>query len=221
MISAGVATCPPETPVDASGCRVRTAKGALSGLGDVSVSYTWSYRVGPPTCPSTDLAKPLATTGKLVVAGKGEIGFTVAEGKRCVEAEPLRDEPQDFTITGGTGTYEGASGNGTLDRALEGGRGYEAWAGTIVVPGHEFDVTPPALSGAASKTVRAPKGAKRVRVSYTVTAADATDGKVAATCLPRSGSQFTVGRTRVKCAATDSSANTASASFTVTVKAPR
>jgi hypothetical protein len=177
--------------------------------------------MGPPTCPSADVGKPLTTTGKLVVAGKGEIRFTIADGRRCIDIEPIRDEPQDFTITGGTGAYEGASGNGTLDRALTGGRGSETWSGTLVVPGLEFDLTPPTLAGATSKTVRAYKGAKHVRVTYTVTATDAKDGNVPTACTPRSGSQFRIGRTNVKCAATDTSANTVSASFTVTVKPSR
>jgi hypothetical protein len=38
---------------------------------------------------------------------------------------------------------------------------------------------------------------------------------------PRSGSRFRVGRTRVTCSATDTSANTRKATFTVTVKPRR
>ena len=219
MVSTSLAACPREAPADASGCRARTGKGSFPGLGGVSESYNWFYRLGPPTCPSPDVGKPLATTGRLVVAGKGEILFALADGKRCVEEEPMRNEPQDFTITGGTGAYEGASGNGTFDRSLSGGLGAETWTGTLVVPAHEFDVGPPALSGATPKTVRAPKGAKRLRVTYSVAASDATDGKVPVTCVPRSGGRFPIGRTVVKCSATGSSANTASASFTVTVRA--
>jgi len=51
-----------------------------------------------------------------------------------------------------------------------------------------------------------------------VAAHDDVDGTVPVTCAPRSGSFFPVGRTRVRCAATDKSANTATASFTVTVR---
>ena len=209
--------CPPgvtATPVH------RAPAGTVSGLGRVTETYTWSYRMGPPTCPS-GVGKPLATTGRLVVAGRGEIYFALADGARCIDQEPLRNEPQDFTITGGTGTYDGASGSGTLERAVSAGRGTERWIGTLVVPGVEFDVTPPTLSGTTSKTVRAPKGAKRVRVTYTVTASDAVDGQVPVTCVPRSGSRFPIGRTVVRCSATDSSANTSTAKFIVTVRPRR
>ena len=207
--------CPPQIAADA--CAPRTGAGPVPGLGSVTETYTWSYRMGPPTCPA-GLGKPLATTGRLVVAGRGEIQFAIADGARCIIQEPLRNEPQDFTITGGTGTYVGASGSGILERAVSAGRGTEKWIGTLVVPGLEFDVVPPALSRATSKTVRAPKGAKRVRVTYTVTASDVVDGPVRVTCAPRSGSRFPIGRTVVRCSAMDSSANTSTARFTVTVR---
>ena len=210
--------CPPSILADA--CAPRTGAGLVPGLGSVTETYTWSFRMGPPACPP-DRGKPRATTGRLVVAGKGEIYFAIADGARCIEQEPLRNEPQDFTITGGTGTYDGATGSGTLERSVSAGVGTERWIGTLVVPGLEFDVTPPTLSGATSKTVRAPKGAKRVRVAYTVTASDAVDGRVPVSCVPRSRSRFTIGRTVVRCSATDSSANTSPAVFTVTVRKAR
>jgi hypothetical protein len=90
-----------------------------------------------------------------------------------------------------------------------------------VVPGLELDLAPPTFSGAKSKTVRAPKGATRVRVKYNVTARDAVDGPIPVSCGPRSGSRFEVGRTIVICEATDTSVNTAQARFAVTVKKKR
>jgi HYR domain len=206
--------CPPEAPPGAD-CHPRTGTGSVSGLGNVTATYTWFFAMGD--CPST-LVKPLATTGRLVVAGKGEIDFAVADGARCVEQEPVRNEPQDFTITGGTGTYQGASGGGTVERSLSGGRGVERWTGTLTVPGLEFDITPPTIAGAVAKTVRARKGARRVRVRYKVTARDAADGPIAVACLPRSGSWFAIGRRTVTCRARDSSGNSRRARFVVTVK---
>ena len=219
VVSKGV-ECPSGQPPDATACRARAGEGLVSGLGSVSETYTWSYRMGPPTCSAT-VGKPLATTGRLVVAGKGEIHFALAEGAQCIDEEPMRNEPQDFTITGGTGTYQGASGSGTVERALSAGRGTETWTGTLIVPGVEFDVTPPTLSGARSKTVRAPKGAKSMRVAYRVTARDDVYGVVPASCSPRSGSRFPIGRTVVTCAASDTSGNTATAKFLITVKKGR
>jgi hypothetical protein len=217
VVSAPLVQCPADAPLDATECRARTGQGLVSGLGSVSETYTWSFRMGPPTCPP-EVGKPLATTGRLVFRGKGEIHFALADGARCIDQLPLRNEPQDFTITGGTGTYEGASGSGTVKRSLSAGTGSETWEGTLVVPGVEFDVTPPSLSGARSKTVRAPKDAKRVRVTYNVTASDAVDGHVPVTCVPRSGSRLPIGRTVVGCSATDTSGNTRSARFPIMIR---
>jgi len=205
--------CPPGAPPDAD-CRIRTGRGSAQGLGNVLENYVWSF--ASPGCP-TNLVKPLATTGRIIVPGKGELQFALAEGARCVDVEPVRNEPQSFTIMGGTGVYASATGSGTVERSLSGGVGTETWTGTLTVPAVEFDLTPPTMTGATSKKVRAPRGAKSVRVVYKVTANDSADGQVPVDCTPRSGSRFRVGRTTVRCSATDSSANTANASFRVTV----
>jgi len=165
------------------------------------------------------LAYPL----RLAVAGKGDLEVAVADGECLV---PAYNSPQRFTVTGGTGIYAGASGGGTLERQLgeptsTGRYGRETWTGTLVVPGLEFDLTRPTLTGAANKTVKAKKGAKSARVVFRVTAKDDRDGTLPVACAPSSGSRFRIGRTRVACSATDSSGNTATASFTVTVKVKR
>ena len=129
--------------------------------------------------------------------------------------------PQSFTITGGTGTYDGASGSGMLEHDVMYGQGNETWTGTLAVPGLEFDVTPPMLTGARSKTVRVSKRAKSARVTYKVTARDAVDGQVRVACQPHSGARFPIGRTFVRCEATDSSGNTGGARFVVRVKRGR
>src|SRR5262245_35365442 len=196
--------CPPSTPPDAA-CRTRTGRGNIPGLGAASVNYVWSR--ASSGCPP-NLMKPLATTGLIVVAGKGELRFALAEGSRCVDQEAVRNEPQNFTITGGTGAYASATGSGTVERSLiPPGVGTETWTGTLIAPGVEFDLTPPTMSGATSKTVRARRGAKSARVVYKVTATDTADGQVPVDCTPRSRSRFPIGRTTVRCSATDSSAN--------------
>ena len=52
---------------------------------------------------------------------------------------------------------------------------------------------------------------------FMTSAVDVVDGYLRANCVPASGSMFAIGTTTVTCSATDSSANTGSASFTVTV----
>jgi HYR domain/HYDIN/CFA65/VesB-like, Ig-like domain len=55
-------------------------------------------------------------------------------------------------------------------------------------------------------------------VRYVVTAVDDVDGQVPAACRPTSGSRFPLGTTRISCAASDRSGNTASDGFTITVR---
>jgi HYR domain len=94
-------------------------------------------------------------------------------------------------------------------------------SGVLDGPGLALDTSAPALSGAGNVTVNAPRGKRRARVSFFVRATDAVDGIVPVACTRRSGSFFKLGRTKVSCSATDSSANTGTASFTVTVKRSR
>jgi HYR domain len=235
LMSASV-PCPADVPPNTTECRALTVQTnyPVPGLGSVSEStYTLPLGLGPPTCPA-DLGKPLPTTGELIVAGKGEIAFALSEGARCVVSEEAWEEPQEFTITGGTGPFAPASGRGTLVRGDGDFLGEdfvedygETWSGTLTVPGLHFTV--PRLNGAAAKTVRAAKGAKSARVTFEVTVTDDERADVSVSCWPRSGSRFPLGKTSVLCAATDSggnwvtdfSGNTATATFTVTVKRHR
>ena len=210
-----IGACPPAAPAG-SDCHARTGTGSVSGLGRITSTYTWFYGAGSD-CASP-LVKPLATTGQLVVAGKGTIEVVIADGPQCVEAEPVTNEPQEFTITGGSGRYQGASGHGRIERSFRPGRGVESWEGVLDVAGIDFDTTPPVITGAVSRTVKARAGAKRARVKYKPTASDAVDGAVGVTCTPRSGRFFKIGRTTVRCTASDTSGNTSTARFVVTVR---
>ncbi|HEV8251430.1 MAG TPA: HYR domain-containing protein [Gaiellaceae bacterium] len=162
-----------------------------------------------------------ATVARFGIPGKGAIDVRI-DGTGCLlrDGNALRASGA-FTIVGGSGIYAGASGGGTISHdswGPPGWNGTDTWTGTLVVPGLEFDVTPPTLSGARSKTVRAPKGRKRARVGYSVTATDDIDDGVPVSCEPRSGSYFPIGRTRVRCSAVDTSGNPIAAAFWITVK---
>ena len=155
-----------------------------------------------------------------LVAGKGEIDLAVAtSGCWTSDNFPLAA----LAVTGGTGVYAGATGSGTLEYHLANitgpltGNRNITWAGTLIVPGLAFDTTPPQIGAATSQVVKT-KSAAGAKVRYSATATDATDGVVPAACLPKSGSLFPVGRTTVTCNPTDSSGNTTTARFVVTVK---
>ncbi len=78
------------------------------------------------------------------------------------------------------------------------------------------DIGSPTLSLPANITAEA-TSASGVLVSYTVTASDVVDGALTASCTPLSGTTFALGDTIVNCSATDSSNQTTSGSFSVTV----
>lgn len=210
----------------ANNCDARTDDGLFPGLGSVTASYTFPMDWGEAPC-SVEFGKALAYSVRLDVAGKGAIDVAVSEATDCVLIENIGTQTQAFTVTSGTGIYAGASGSGTLTRALggvadDGARhGYEIWHGTLAVPGLAFDLVAPKISRATSRTVVVRRHAKRVRVRFNVTATDDVDGPVPVTCKPRSGTRFRIGQRRVQCSTTDTSANLATASFRITVRRHR
>jgi len=218
-------TCPQGTPPEADECFARTGGGVVPGLGMVAEAYTFIVDTNSPSCPTGDVLLPAA--GRLTVAGKGEIAVALAGPPDCyVPSESVRQAKQPFTVTGGTGRFVGASGSGVVEHDTQptgsgGSSGSDTWVGTLAVPGIAFDLTPPVLTGAIAKSVRAPRGKTRVRVAYRVNSLDDVDGAVGVTCVPRSRSWFRIGRKTVKCSTTDKSGNAARAKFIVTVKRRR
>ena len=79
------------------------------------------------------------------------------------------------------------------------------------------DTTPPVLALPGNLTVEATGPAGAV-ANYTASATDETDGAVVVTLNPASGSTFPLGTTTVNASAKDAAGNTASGSFTVTVR---
>jgi hypothetical protein len=207
--------CPAGTP-DSIICFQNMNKGVIPGLGRVS-EQNMNFVEDPDTSCERWHSSPVLT-----VPGKGEIDLSLHQAGDCViPTTGILTASLVFTVTGGTGIYAGASGSGTvLTRGTPGSTNTDSdiLDGSLTVPGLEFDLTPPVLKGAVSKIALAPRKAKGIRVRYTVTARDAVDGSVAVACKPRSGSRFRIGRTKIRCSATDSSGNTATATFTVTVK---
>ncbi len=216
------AACPPGFSKTTE-CHPRTGQGTVSGLGSVTETYSYDTTIAAPECGG--LVKVLGHTAVFGVEGKGEIRFAVAEAPHCFSADAGLRATQTFTVTGGTGIYTVASGSGRIERRAsfteDGAIGVDTWIGTLIVPSLEFDVTPPTLSGATSKTVRIPKKTRSVRVTYNVTATDNAEASVPVACKPSSGTRFRPGRTTVTCSATDSSGNIGTAAFAITVKRGR
>lgn len=209
--------CPPGKPVNVA-CIRFLGKGPIAGLGMARTTYVKTIESNG--CPVTQHNDAVIT-----VPGEGTLTLT-RPGKACGKTAPARVGPLTYAITAGTGAYEGATGSlvyrGSVGEADFScgpcGTGEDSWQGTITLPGlDQFELTPPKIFGAVSKTVRAPDGAKGARVSYALKAVDAVDGPRPVTCSPRPGSIFKVGRTIVTCEAVDLNGNTATATFTITV----
>jgi hypothetical protein len=210
--------CPPETPPDVEECRRYVGAAAVRGLGRATEAYTkviGDQRACPPESP---VAAPRSAV--IEVVGKGRIELSLP-GPICRPRGPGRVGPLNATISGGSGSYAGASGSLAFESNVGLGPSQDKWTGSLTVPGLDFDLVPPVLRGARSRTMRAPRNAKRIRVVYAVTARDAVDGVVPAACNPRSGSRFRLGRTVVRCSATDSSANSTTKRFAITVERAR
>jgi hypothetical protein len=215
--------CPPGTPPTIE-CYSRSGNATIRGLGALTESYPYTIDGSPAGC-AVGQVRVLPSTVHLSVAGKGEIELGL-DGSGCLDRVPPAPVQgvERFTVTSGSGTYAGATGEGTIVTVSNGPpawSGRDTWTGTLVVPGLDFDLTAPIVTGARNRTVRAPRGKKRVRVKYAVSARDDVDGAVRAACLPKSGSWFGVGRTRVRCSAADTSGNESRAAFLVVVKRAR
>jgi hypothetical protein len=212
--------CPPGTREHVECVGFRGVKD-VPGLGRITETYVKT--LGEDNgCSVTQFR-----TALLEIAGKGAINLSLDGGPHCGPPAPAEAGPFTLRISGGSGIYAGASGSLVFrssvyagNPACRCGSATDSLTGTLTVPGLEFDLTPPVLTGATSKVIRARKGAKRVRVRYPLKARDAADGTVSVECRPRSGSYFKLGRTKVSCSATDSSANTTRARFTITVRRP-
>ncbi len=190
----------------------------VSGLGNVTFApYTFYWDDFGSPCGHVHAQIPI------LVAGKGEIDLAVAV-TGCWTGDNF--PPTAVTVSGGSGRYAGASGSGMLEfhtanitGPLTGSRSV-TWTGTLNVDGLTFDTTAPQIAGATSRIVKT-RLAAGARVRYSVSATDAADGPVPAACSPKSGSVFRPGRTTVTCTSADSSGNSATARFVVTVKRVR
>jgi len=101
-----------------------------------------------------------------------------------------------------------SAGNSTSDSVPPGDASY-----TLIVA----DVTAPSISVPGDLTVTA-DNASGATVTYSVTATDNADPSPVLSCTPDSGTLFAFGATTVTCDAQDTSGNTATASFVVTVQ---
>jgi len=88
----------------------------------------------------------------------------------------------------------------------------ESFTVTII----EEDTTPPVIIVQSDMVVNTTIN-NPLPVTFSVSVSDDLDGNIVPTCVPSSGSDFPIGKTKVTCTATDTSGNTSSESFSITV----
>jgi HYR domain len=202
-------TCPPGSSVGTE-CFQYSAGKIVPGLGRTSLAWNETIdRTG-----SCGVWKVLDGSW---ITPKGTIPFSgTSEG--CPSVNEGTGATVQITFAPGS---SGASGTATakFGRANVSAVKTEPvrWSGTLAIPNVTFDTTPPQIAHVANKVVKIHRG-HRGRAFYKVAATDAVDGLLKAKCRPRSGSFFPIGRTRVRCSATDTSGNTATTSFLVIIK---
>lgn len=157
--------------------------------------------VGPVlTLPGSIVAQATSPSGAVVTYSAS--ATDAISGAATVTCDP----PSGSTFPIGTTTVQCSAQDASFNIA------YGSFDITVSV-----DTTPPVLSLPADITAEAtgPNGAV---VTFTATANDNVDGPVPVTCVPPSGSTFSLGVTTVQCSATDAHGNIATGSFTITVR---
>jgi hypothetical protein len=199
-------------------CGEVNAEATVPGLGPTTEQWTFDL-LNEPLCSHVTFGG-----AHLVVGTLGQIDLSLMDSSPTTPAgcDTTDTGPTvvNYTVTGGSGRFAGATGSGTMRPILVGDAGgsvRDTYSGTLAVPDVTFDLTAPTISGFRPKVVRIPKSARSVRVNYHVKATDNVDGDVPVTCKPRSGSRFRVGTTPIACSAGDSSGNTATATFKLRV----
>ncbi len=105
-------------------------------------------------------------------------------------------------------------GSSTMTLTVSDGRGGTA-SDTVFVTVR--DTTPPTLTLPANITAAA-RSSAGAAVNYAATATDLVHGALVPSCSPAPGATFPIGMTTVNCLVADASGNSASGSFSVTVK---
>jgi thiol-disulfide isomerase/thioredoxin len=158
---------------------------------------------------STDVADATSwrtTSGTPAVTLHGEAGATLQD---LVAGLGIVNIP----------TYVVVDPDGKVGTVLEGFTQSNVLSDAVASVWTAYVARPPVITAKGDVVVEA--SVAPVRVAYTTPiAADAIDGPVSVSCLPKSGSLFPFGKSTVNCSATDASGHIGRLSFAVTVQKP-
>ena len=187
------------------------ASGSNFPLGTTTVTCNATDAAGNAATPTTFTVTVRDTTAPVIASHGNETAeATGPSGATVTYTAPATSDAVDGT---GTASCAPASGSTfalgtttvTCDAADAAGNAATSTTFTVTVA----DTTAPVIASHGSVTATATSQSSAI-VNYTSpTTSDAVDGPGTATCLPVSGSTFTVGATTVTCNATDAAGNAA------------
>lgn len=166
-----------------------------------SSTVTVTDTTGPAmTVPAGATAEATSAAGAVVTFAASAIDLV--DGVRPVQCTPASGSQFALGTTAVACIASDTRGNGSS-------------AGFTV---QVVDTTAPTIAPHDDVSATATSAAGAVVTYEAPAASDLVDGDVAATCTPASGSQFALGAATVTCTATDDAGNSASSTFTVTVR---
>jgi len=167
----------------------------IAGTDTATVTVTVEDGIAPEITAPEDLIVQAAGEQTAV-----DIGVATATDNSGIEPIITNDAPASFPLgdTIVTWTATDSLGNFAIDTQ------------TITVE----DTTPPSFIPLADITVLS---STAISINFDVIAVDDVDAEPEISCLPQSGSEFSLGETTVTCTTTDFSGNSVQTSFTVTL----
>lgn len=208
-----------------------TATDAVNGSVAVTASPASGsmFAVGttPVTLTATDAAGNVATSSFTITVSDTTAPVIAAQENLVAEATSASGAVVAFTasaidlVSGAVSVTASpasgstfALGNTTVQLTATDAKGNTATGSfTVTVK----DTTAPAIAAPANLTAEATSASGAV-VTFAATGTDLVDGNVSVSASPASGSTFALGATTVTLTAADAAGNTATSTFTVTVK---
>jgi hypothetical protein len=189
------------------------ASGSFFPIGATTVNCTATNAFGVSSTGSFTIAVLVDPRPTLILPADITVDATSASGAVVTYTATATDSV-DTTITPTCVPLSGSTfpiGVTFVQCSVTNSRGFSRFGSFFV-----------AVRGSALLTLSLPAfisvpGTAPTAVTFTATAVDVIDGPVPVTCTPPSGSTFDLGTTPVTCTASDSTGNTATGSFNVTV----
>ena len=179
-----------------------SARDAAGNIGTSVFTVLVRDTSAPVISAHADVTAQATSTSGASAAYSLPTASDLVDGSASISCAPASGSVFPFGSTAVTCSASDAAGN--------------AASSTFDVVVH--DSTAPAIAAHGNVIVEA-SGSVGATVAYTTpTAADLVDGPVSVSCSPTSGNAFGVGSTRVTCSAQDATGNSASSSFTITVR---